>query len=124
MNHCGDCGDTNPANFYASLKTRCRQCQKAKMRAYYGTDDYRAANKDRQKARLVDPVERRKHNARNALYAAVVKGDVERPNRCQGCGILGPVHGHHEDYEKPLDVVWLCRPCHAKRHDGYRKKSA
>jgi hypothetical protein len=24
---------------------------------------------------------------------------------------------HHEDYDKPLEVIWVCRPCHLKLHN-------
>lgn len=23
---------------------------------------------------------------------------------------------HHPDYSKPLEVVWMCRPCHLAEH--------
>jgi hypothetical protein len=26
------------------------------------------------------------------------------------------VHGHHPDYSKRLEVVWLCSVCHAAVH--------
>ena len=34
---------------------------------------------------------------------------------CADCG-TDWVEMHHEDYGKPLDVVWLCRGCHLGRH--------
>lgn len=32
---------------------------------------------------------------------------------CEICGTTTLVHAHHEDYSKPLDVIWLC-PLHHK----------
>ena len=36
---------------------------------------------------------------------------------CADCGATDvPFEGHHTDYMRPLDVVWLCKPCHIDRH--------
>jgi hypothetical protein len=35
---------------------------------------------------------------------------------CERCGSTIRVHGHHEDYSKPLEVMWLCPIHHAERH--------
>jgi hypothetical protein len=34
---------------------------------------------------------------------------------CRHCGAEETIM-HHDDYARPLDVVWLCRPCHRRHH--------
>ncbi len=41
---------------------------------------------------------------------------------CEVCGKI-EVHGHHEDYSKPLEVVWLCSQHHSDRHREIVKTS-
>ena len=47
---------------------------------------------------------------------AVRDGRLKKPSQCQWCGSESRIHGHHDDYSKPLDVIWLCAPCHKLRH--------
>lgn len=58
--------------------------------------------------------------ARIALRNAVASGRLVKPTQCEGCKMAVPnardLAGHHEDYGRPLDVQWLCRSCHGKRH--------
>lgn len=56
--------------------------------------------------------------ARGCVERATVNGELVRPKSCQECWRERMVHAHHEDYLKPLDVKWLCRKCHYKRHYG------
>lgn len=56
----------------------------------------------------------RRSKAHNAVARAIKSGDLVRLN-CFRCGSEKTV-AHHEDYDKPLDVVWLCQPCHKQRH--------
>jgi len=37
------------------------------------------------------------------------------PLPCSVCG-CSRVHGHHEDYAKPKEVIWLCPLHHKQRH--------
>ena len=48
------------------------------------------------------------------LQNAVKSGRIER-RPCRACGAT-EVEAHHEDYSKPLDVVWLCDKHHKERH--------
>jgi hypothetical protein len=47
---------------------------------------------------------------------ALKRGELVRPDRCSVCQKVGPVHGHHDDYNFPLRVRWLCRSCHYLWH--------
>jgi len=38
-----------------------------------------------------------------------------KPIPCEACGDE-KAQKHHPDYGKPLEVTWLCRPCHLARH--------
>jgi ribosomal protein S27AE len=56
----------------------------------------------------------RRQRAHNAVHAAIKSGKLVRQSclRCEH----GKTIAHHEDYSKPLDVIWLCQPCHKTRH--------
>lgn len=57
-----------------------------------------------------------KWDARAKLRYAVKMGRLSKPIVCDTCEENKVLQGHHEDYSKPLDVMWLCSKCHADRH--------
>jgi len=61
-----------------------------------------------------------KYMARDVLHKAVVAGRII-PEPCFACG-KELVEGHHEDYSRPLDVVWLCLKHHRLLHKIRIKK--
>lgn len=54
--------------------------------------------------------------ARILVNKAVLRGKLVRPTICSNCVENKPVEGHHNDYLKPLDVIWLCKVCHENLH--------
>ena len=57
-----------------------------------------------------------KYKARIKSRDALKRGEIVRPTICSRCNEEGYIEGHHYDYNKPLDVIWLCKKCHAKEH--------
>lgn len=62
--------------------------------------------------------------ARKTMERAIITGFLTRPLACEQCHRDAPVEGHHEDYNRPLDVNWLCVPCHATADRNRRKREA
>lgn len=59
----------------------------------------------------------RKDAARKECRAAVADGRlIKKP--CRICGTVDPIHAHHGDYRKPLEVTWLCPDCHDEMHQN------
>lgn len=62
-----------------------------------------------------------KDRARRKAQLAVRQGRIDRkPCEWQDetgtvCGVE-PTDGHHDDYDEPLRVLWLCRTHHARLH--------
>lgn len=142
---CFKCGETKPLDaFYKHPMmadghlNKCAECTKAdahrtrvaRIEYYKAYDRMRnkqprrvEARKERAKANPTarperDPVKRA---ARVALGNALKRGDVMKPPECQICAVANDrLHGHHEDYTRPLDVIWVCAACHAFIHAYWR----
>jgi hypothetical protein len=71
------------------------------------------------KRRPRDPL---KTKAQATLRKAVLNGSI-KPLPCEVCGSSQKVHGHHEDYNRPLDVNWLCQKHHHLRHMDLKRDS-
>lgn len=123
---CFKCGRTLPLDeFYAHPAmgdghlNKCKSCTRADVKRH--REENPAADfVTRLKACDKNPTQK---NAQRAIDAAVRAEFVERPTVCSGCGCTAEEHrieAHHYDYARPLDVIWLCTPCH-RRMDAQRR---
>ena len=102
---------------------RCRECTVVYLRQYRKAKRDLLAQKDRERSQRPErkrqqakadarrrQVAAHKINARKRVHRALRKGAITR----QACRFCGSVHvqAHHEDYSRPLDVVWVCQQCH------------
>ncbi len=62
-----------------------------------------------------------KARAHRLFREAVRAGAVVRKSECEACHCRhAPIHAHHDDYSKPLEVIYLCPTCHRRRHRHMR----
>lgn len=124
------------AAFYKG-HSECKTCVITRVKAHREANLEAIREYDRQRGQL--PHRKAEVKARRHLYrgryktpsvtqsiaraAQVTLGNAVRDGRiskkpCEkpGCRRKRGVHGHHEDYTKPLDVIWLCPKHHGERH--------
>lgn len=69
--------------------------------------------------RLTHPLSdeaRRRDRCRSYARQYLLRGKIEGPLPCRDCGVDPadePTRMHHEDFDKPLEVDWLCAACSA-----------
>lgn len=131
---CRKCADVKPlSDFYRHPRMAdghlniCKLCKREYQRRRAKTKEGKAVERRRnqkpdRKKRLAENAKRwsEKHPKRRGAHLkvnnAVRDGRLIKPEHCESCGKIDTLHGHHEDYSKPLDVEWLCAYCHGDRH--------
>jgi hypothetical protein len=113
----------------------CKECEKQKVKERYRTyhskhierfrkhyEDNKETVRERQRNtskrlwKIWYEKNKEKHTARAKLRYAVGTGKLQRPTKCTRCPSTEKIQGHHPDYTKPLEVIWLCHKCHEYEH--------
>lgn len=98
---CSKCGGFLELN-RLGLYRYCNPCHAEHMRLH------------RSPYKSLSTVEKKKINCRSCSRVQVRRGKLI-PKPCEKCG-NAKAEMHHEDYNKPLEVTWLCRECHVDLH--------
>lgn len=139
---CPKCGSYLPESEFTKTASRwngicgyCKKCHRMRVHAWKDANRERIRLRSRIRSKAIYEAnpkrfcDRRrvyaekyphKEKARHAVSDALRAGKISRPGECSNCGKACKPQGHHPDYSKPLDVIWLCSVCHsaADRKDG------
>ncbi len=129
-------------NFKDGLQYKCKECDKKETATWKKTnpkrlqeyqDTHRSEKKEYDQRYYVENKEaiarsgkqyNRIHKkeilARRKVYLAKTNGSLI-PQPCETCSSTENIHGHHDDYDKPLDVRWLCSSHHRRLHAKQRR---
>ena len=106
---------------------KCKECNKNDVTSHRNKNIEKVRAYDRERNKIPERIkanvevnrawraeDSRRVVAHSAVSRAIREGRLDR-NPCVRCGEAKSV-AHHEDYDKPLEVMWLCQPCHKQRH--------
>lgn len=122
--YCSKCKSTSvplvkySKNIYTGIQYyRCRDCVAERGRTYRLTENgARVTGRIAKMASIRNPL---KYKARHMVSTAVASKKLIKPTKCEDCNNTKNIQGHHKDYNKPLEVLWLCTSCHAAKHKVY-----
>lgn len=83
---------------------------------------YRLRNKDVLNRKKLEKYHKNINNYRdNCLVKDKLNNEVkykriQKPMACENCNKRIYLEAHHFNYNKPYDVLWLCRCCHKQEH--------
>jgi hypothetical protein len=126
---CSVCEEAkNLSEFYRHPKTadgylnKCKACHKHAVitNRNANLDRYRAYDRGRGNRQTLEDQHRYREENPKKRAAHVIVGNAIRDGKllsmpCEVCGVED-VHGHHSDYNKPLEVMWLCPEHHKAWH--------
>ena len=108
---------------------KCKECTKLDVTNHRNANIYKIRQYDRDRGKLPhrkkaaarylkkfrkeNPLSRSAHSM---VERAIRDGRLKKPFKCSKCGEVKRLCAHHHDYYMPLDVVWLCQPCHKQLH--------
>ncbi len=103
--------------FASYSKCYCRECATNQRKKYLNKNPEKKSNilQKQSERRKNSNLEQFKQLAREMANKAVKAGRLTR-KPCEVCGINENIDAHHDDYARPLEVRWLCKPHHAEHH--------
>ena len=101
-------------NIQTRDKINSRRINREYMRRARKANLEKFRTRDRLRPRLAENSPARQ--AYRKLHTALKKGIIKKPMRCESCNRKHKLTAHHEDYNKPLDVIWACYECHGQIH--------
>lgn len=109
---CPRCGETKPLNaFYRQSSgapmTPCIVCKRETNREYFARPGIA-----RKHARLERERFWPRYKARRILERAIRAGRLVRPAHCTICFTPCKPQAHHENHDRPLEVIFCCIRCH------------
>lgn len=96
---CGKCG-VRPSQ---PNHNNCKECHNKNMREW-------------RKTHPMTLKQRMKNNCSSYANTYLNRGKIKKPEKCECCGIASAQEMHHENYNKPLEITWLCKKCHREIH--------